>query len=344
MHRFNYKWNLKDGYPAPGIEKNGKKVFSTFACGGGSSMGYKLAGYDVIGANDIDPKMAQIYKHNHKPKYFLECPISEMLTMDLPEELYDLDILDGSPPCSTFSLAGSREKNWKKEKKFREGQSEQVLSDLFFEWIELVDRLQPKVAIAENVKGMLIGNAKLYTKQVVKELEKIGYTVQVFLLNAASMGVPQRRERVFFVCNKLNKKINLDFKEEPIMYKKIKTDKNDREIGMGERKIWENRRLGDKDMGDTLKRMGEKGNRFTTKYIYMDEVPLTITASDGNVLFDEPRKMNDGELYLASSFPLDYDFLDNKVEYIVGMSVPPVMMANVSYEVYNQLLKDIKNE
>lgn len=57
MNKFPYKWNLKDGYPAKGIEKHGLKVFSTFACGGGSSMGYKLAGYDVIGANDIDPQM-----------------------------------------------------------------------------------------------------------------------------------------------------------------------------------------------------------------------------------------------------------------------------------------------
>ena len=50
---FNYKWYLKDGYPDKEVEKHNKKVFSTFACGGGSSMGYKLAGYDVIAANDI---------------------------------------------------------------------------------------------------------------------------------------------------------------------------------------------------------------------------------------------------------------------------------------------------
>jgi DNA (cytosine-5)-methyltransferase 1 len=48
MPRFNYRWKLSDGYPAKGVEKHNKTVLSTFACGGGSSMGYKLAGYDVI--------------------------------------------------------------------------------------------------------------------------------------------------------------------------------------------------------------------------------------------------------------------------------------------------------
>ena len=62
----NYNWNLKDIK----FSKDKGKVFSCFACGGGSSMGYKLAGFDVIGANDIDYKMSEIYKTNHNPKYF----------------------------------------------------------------------------------------------------------------------------------------------------------------------------------------------------------------------------------------------------------------------------------
>jgi DNA (cytosine-5)-methyltransferase 1 len=90
-------------------------------------------------------------------------------------------------------------KSWGKNKKFREGQATQVLSDLFFDYLNLVDRLRPRVAIAENVKGMLFGNAKGYTKLVVARFKEIGYRVQLFLLNAADCGVPQRRERVFFV-------------------------------------------------------------------------------------------------------------------------------------------------
>lgn len=106
-HKFNYRWTLKDAI----FSKDKGNVFSCFACGGGgSTMGYKLAGYDVIGCNEIDHRMMHVYCQNHDPKYpFLE-PIQEFKNRaDLPVELYNLDILDGSPPCSTFSVAGSRE-------------------------------------------------------------------------------------------------------------------------------------------------------------------------------------------------------------------------------------------
>ena len=162
-HRFNYEWNLKDAK----FTKDKGKVFSCFACGGGSTMGYKLAGFDVLGCNEIDPKMIEAYIENHKPKYSYLEPIQTFkLRKDLPDELYNLDILDGSPPCSSFSMAGNREKDWGKEKIFREGQAEQVLDTLFFDFIDLAKELQPKVVVAENVSGMMMGTAKEYVKKV----------------------------------------------------------------------------------------------------------------------------------------------------------------------------------
>ncbi|WP_250481369.1 DNA cytosine methyltransferase, partial [Caballeronia sp. GAOx1] len=81
--------------------------------------------------NDIDKKMIEVYKLNHNPKYsFLESITTFAKRKDLPKELYELDILDGSPPCSSFSMAGNREKDWGKEKIFREGQELQVLDTL----------------------------------------------------------------------------------------------------------------------------------------------------------------------------------------------------------------------
>ena len=67
VHKFPYNWNLKDAI----FTKDKGKVFSCFACGGGSTMGYKLAGFDVIGHNDIDKKMIEVYKLNHNPNIFL---------------------------------------------------------------------------------------------------------------------------------------------------------------------------------------------------------------------------------------------------------------------------------
>ena len=107
----DWHWNLKD-YPK---DKNGLKVFSCFACGGGSTMGYKLAGYDVIGCLEIDKRMNEIYKLNHNPKYNFVMDIrdfNKIPNSEIPAELFNLDILDGSPPCTTFSMAGKREKTY----------------------------------------------------------------------------------------------------------------------------------------------------------------------------------------------------------------------------------------
>ena len=89
----NYKWYLKD---LGKVKKNGCKVFSCFSCGGGSSMGYKLSGYEVIGNCEIDEDTNEMYKLNHHPKYSFNMDIRHFLKLsDYPSELYNLDVLDG---------------------------------------------------------------------------------------------------------------------------------------------------------------------------------------------------------------------------------------------------------
>lgn len=119
-------------------------------------MGYKLAGYTVEGFCEIDKQMADCYQANMKVNHPYLMPIQEfnkLLKKDgVPGWLNGIDVLDGSPPCSSFSMAGNREKDWGKEKKFREGQAIQVLDDLFFHFIETAQLIQPKIIIAENVR------------------------------------------------------------------------------------------------------------------------------------------------------------------------------------------------
>ena len=107
-HRFPWKWRLDDLKDVP---KNGRTVFSCFSCGGGSSMGYKLAGYTVLGNCEIDPEMMKLYKQNHHPKYPYLMDIREFNQLQVyPEELRHLDILDGSPTLfRIFHCRGSGE-------------------------------------------------------------------------------------------------------------------------------------------------------------------------------------------------------------------------------------------
>jgi len=337
-YKFAYKWNLADGYPAPNIEKHGLKVFGTFICGGGSTMGYKLAGFEHLGGVEIDPQVADVYKTNHNPKYLFVEDIREFADRtEFHEELYNLDILDGSPPCSSFSMAGNREKDWGKEKVFREGQAKQRLDNLFFDYIKLAKKLQPKVVIAENVKGMLQGNAKAYIKKIKTEFEKAGYKVQLFLLNAASMGVPQKRERVFFICqrNDLNyKPLKLSFDENIIPFKNIEQNDN-RKQANGEILKY----LSLTKEGKSLASVHPKENFFTSKRINKNDVINTIASGSNLFHYQKNEYLSNNELKLAGTYPLDYNFKKIEPQYLIGMSVPPVMTAQVAHQIYLQWFK-----
>ena len=320
-------------------------------------MGYKLAGFDVIGMNEIDPKMGEAYIKNHNPKYKYIEPIQELKNReDLPEELYNLDILDGSPPCSSFSMIGNRGADWGKEKKFREGQAEQVLDTLFFDFIELAKKLKPKVVIAENVKGLLAGEAKKYVNNILKAFDDAGYYVDFILLDASKMGVPQKRERVFFIAIRKDlykgiftdlfstrPEIDLNFNEEEILFKDIKNEDERKPI---QDKIKEAYQYCiDNQVSDFAKYFVKKESKrkyFSNRLIFKNRVCDTITANAyTHVIEGEAGYINEREVKLVGSYPLDYDFINSKPEYLVGMSVPPVMTAQIATRISEQWLSKI---
>ncbi|ASS75783.1 DNA (cytosine-5-)-methyltransferase [Tumebacillus algifaecis] len=337
MSQHEYIWSLNDLQRVP---KNGRKVFTTFSCGGGSTMGYKLAGYDVIGNVEIDPQMMAIYRANHNPRFPFLMPIQQFKTIpdsDLPSELFDLDILDGSPPCSVFSTAGKREEKWGGEFHFREGQAKQRLDDLFFDYLDVVEKLRPKVAVAENVKGMILGNAKGYVKLVIERFNEIGYDVQLFILNAATMGVPQKRERVFFVARRRDlclPKLVLNFNERPILYSEFRSGRG-RPLDRGGKTYqrWLKRRPIDRDFGDIGQREEGKDSNFNTILIKDHKVANTLASNSWFVRYDEPYFISEQDIIRMQTFPQDYDFLDADVQYVCGMSVPPVMMKRIAQQI-----------
>lgn len=323
-----------------------------FCLWGGSSMGYKLAGFDVVGCNEIDKRVMDLYERNHQPRYaFLE-PIQTFKERTaFPDALYNLDILDGSPPCSTFTIAmaRTRQETWGKEKRFREGQTEQVLDTLFFDFIDVVRKLRPKVVIAENVKGLLQGAAKKYVQRIHMEFEDAGYTCQHFLLDAQYMGVPQHRERVFFVClrNDLIQYvptahtlfdtyplINLNFDEKPITCE-------DAHLTLGDP-------ITTPCYIDEYKRLknGEETKYQQCALVDKNMVHPTILAGYRQKASPMPswgmNWLSNESVCKVSSFPTDYDFGNQKPYYVCGMSVPPVMIAQIASRVYEQWLSKIK--
>jgi DNA (cytosine-5)-methyltransferase 1 len=336
-------WYLKD---LEKVEKNGLKVFSCFHCGGGSTMGYKLAGFDVLGGVEIDPEMMKIYKTNHNPKHSYLMGVQDFKNIpneDLPEDLFNLDILDGSPPCSSFSMAGSREKAWGEKKKFREGQADQVLDDLFFDFIDIAKKLKPKVVVAENVKGLIQGKAKGYVKQIYQAFDKAGYDVQLFLLNAAFMGVPQKRERTFFVARRKDlefETLKLNFNEKTISFNEATNDLSNQVRKTVSKSLfgagpWMLKNKTD-EVVEWAKETFGKEKFFTYKGI-MPESPIkTLTASTRHIVSGTDYFMSDLECIRCQSFPDDYVFKNQDVGYFCGMSVPPFMAQRVANQIAHQ--------
>ena len=165
-------------------------VISTFAGCGGSSLGYKMAGYRELLAIEWDANAVATFQLN-----FPEVPVWQRdicgVTADeildfLNIKAGDLDVLDGSPPCQGFSTAGKRQVN-------------DPRNDLFRQYVRLVEGLQPRVFVMENVSGMVKGSMKGRFKEIMLQLKGTGYQVKCRLMNAMYYGVPQSRQRLIFI-------------------------------------------------------------------------------------------------------------------------------------------------
>ena len=183
------------------ITPNGYNVVSTFSGGGGSCLGYRMAGFKVLYANEFVEEAQKTYRANHKA--FLDTrDIREVTAESILEKIGlkkgEIDLFDGSPPCCAFSVAGKREKHWNDKRAYSDGKVQKI-EDLFFEYTRLLRGLQPKTFVAENVKGLILGKAKGYFKLILEEMQDCGYEVRAAVLNAKWLGVPQSRERIIFV-------------------------------------------------------------------------------------------------------------------------------------------------
>lgn len=182
-------------------EPCGLDVVSTFSGCGGSCLGFKMAGYRTLWASEFVDAARDVYRTN-----FPGVQVDERDIRDVkPEEILsaigrergDVDVLEGSPPCAAFSTAGKRSAKWGESTPYSE--TVQRSDDLFFELARIVDGVQPRVFVAENVSGLIKGVAKGYFKAILARLQACGYRVEARLLDASWLGVPQARQRLIFV-------------------------------------------------------------------------------------------------------------------------------------------------
>jgi len=178
---------------------NGLIVASTFAGAGGSSTGWAIAGYRVAWANEFHPPAADSYALNHPGTILDRRDIRQVKGAEIIEAIGAVpDVLDGSPPCQDFSMAGKRTRGWGEERSHGDG-THQRSDDLFGQYIRLVGEIRPRAFVAENVKGLVTGAAKGQFKRIMAGLTGQGYRVRAKVLDAQWLGVPQRRKRVIII-------------------------------------------------------------------------------------------------------------------------------------------------
>lgn len=180
---------------------NGRRVVSTFSGCGGSCLGFRMAGFRVVWASEFVPAAQETYRANHPGAHLDTRDIREVRPEDILEQTGlaagEVDVMEGSPPCASFSTAGKRQAGWGQVRPYSD--TRQRTDDLFFEFARVLRGVRPKVFVAENVSGLVKGTAKGYFKDILRALKGCGYVVEARLLDAQWLGVPQARQRVIFV-------------------------------------------------------------------------------------------------------------------------------------------------
>lgn len=316
-----------------------KKPFvgiSFFSGCGGSSTGHKMGGVNIVYANEFIKPARECYKLNH-PKALVDGrDIREVDPRKIMKKLGikrgDLDLLDGSPPCKSFSTAGAGSKNWGESHLYSDGVSQRT-DDLFDEFVRMVDQFHPKTFVAENVPGLVHGKAKSYFVEIFKKLQNCGYAVSARVLDASQLGVAQARHRLIIIG--------------------VRNDLVKKGFVPSHPTALPTRTLTVRDVLPHIAKIKGKQQSILT-YIPADVPSPTITASDGltsetaafscggfvETVKGERRKYKIAELKKISAFPDDYE-LTGKFEQRferIGRAVPPLMMYHVTRHIVKTVL------
>ena len=163
-------------------------VVSLFAGAGGMDKGFFDAGFEILWANDFDKFAVETYKKN-LGNHIVLGDITQIPSNEIPD---NPDVVIGGFPCQGFSVNNTK-RSMEDQRNF-----------LYKELLRVVKDKKPKVFVAENVKGLLSMEKGKVIEMIKRDFEDLGYKVDYKILNAADYGVPQARERVIIIGNRLN--------------------------------------------------------------------------------------------------------------------------------------------
>jgi DNA (cytosine-5)-methyltransferase 1 len=330
------------------LQWNGWKVASTFSGCGGSSLGYRMAGFKVVWASEFIESARETYQANF-PETFLDSRDIRIVKADevlsaLNMRKGELDILDGSPPCASFSTAGKREKGWGLARKYSD--KVQRTDDLFDEYIRLLQGLKPKVFVAENVSGLVKGTAKGYFLAILQGLKDCGYCVTCKVLDARWLGVPQARQRTIFVG------VRNDLNRMPVHPLPLPYCYSVKEVLPADAKVEPETSISQYAIGAEWDKI--KPGQSSEKYLNLVRTrihgPSHCISGGGGTPSKaavchptEKRKFSIAELRRICAFPDDFILTGSYAQQWerLGRAVPPVMMAHIALAIRDGVLSKI---
>lgn len=285
--------------------------FGSLFCGcGGSSLGYTIAGFKSIFAIDVNDIASKTYSTNFPETLVINKDITLLNPLDLIKsnniEVGELDLLDSSPPCQGFSVAGKR-----------------ILGDqrnnLFFQVKRFILELQPKSFIIENVDGLLKGQMKGIFNNIIEDLSSLNYRIKWKSMNSLYYGVPQSRQRLIIMG------IRNDLNKDPIF------PEHDDHIEF---------------IGDVIKGIDfHSRGQFDRKLKGVNSFAYTITKTPSMFFVENgiKRQPTIDELKILQGFPQDFKLLGtfNEQWGMIGNSVPPPLTFRIGTIIRREILNNL---
>ena len=290
------------------------KGFSFFCGAGGSSIGYKKGGIDIIGGCDIDLKQILTYQKYQKPKIMINDDVRSFLENDY-SFMYNLDLIDGSPPCTNFSTSNIKRADKQfKELEYAEGAINQKIEELTFVYLQIVYKYNPKFFVLENVVNLNKQYKSLLNDYVYKSKIQDKYELIYTYLNPSYFGAYTSRPRLFIIGFPKKSKYTL-------------TNINKTKFKMQDiSKILEWEPITSQSTLDVYQNLKKENKikHFEKKIININEGIGVITTNPIFMHPEEPKQLTIRSLAKIQGFSYDFKgYSDSAIAYAIGMSVHP---------------------
>lgn len=331
--------------------RNEINYIDLFSGAGGMSLGFDLAGFNNIFSVDIEPSFCETYKTNFPKHNLIQKDISKLSNEEIKSLIGNqiIDVIIGGPPCQGFSMAGNI------GRKFIDDSRNQ----LFREFARIVEIVQPSYFVMENVARLYTHNKGETKKEIIELFKKMNYNVDCKVVNTADFGIPQVRNRVLFIGNRISNNIVFPTKtvDKPISIKEA-IDKLPK-LKSGEKSKIPNHisMKHSEQMLEKMKYVSDGGNRNeipelirpksgdVRKYIrYKSTEPAVCVTGDMRKIFhySQNRALTVRELATLQTFPLDFIFKGSTIsqQQQVGNSVPPILAKEIALTIKKMMKND----